>query len=320
MMKEIDSKRQKLRISTLSIVLLINLICTYCLVVLGSTVRVSGSGTGCPSWPLCYGQATPVYGNTHAIVEQSHRYLASVVTILVIVSLVIVLKLKDKDRKNFLLKIAWFAVITIFIQVVLGAITVVTKNAPWTVAAHLFMAMIFMATMVVYFMASISQSYKWNTPLKPVRLWAYLGVAFTFLIIISGSLIVNAGAEQHCPSLPFCPSGEPGKDILLNMIHRSIVVTTFVVYIILCLVATGQYRGQRWWYVGASLVTSAIVITAIFGAMSAVTKANPVFQDFHLGVASLVWITIVALVTKMHIGDNSSLTSEKDSEKAYSSV
>ena len=303
---------RKFKFSSLSALLLANVVCTYLLVVLGSTVRVSNSGTGCPSWPLCYGQATPIYGNTHALVEQSHRYLASIVSVLVFAALVVVLLLKDKKRKHFLIKLAWLAAGTIVIQVILGAITVVTNNAPWTVAAHLAMAMIFTAVMVVYFIASLSASYpeikinidtKTNgrrSLLKKVKALAYLSVVFTFLIIISGSLIVDGGAEQHCASWPLCPSGEPGKDVLLNLIHRSIVGLTFVIYILFAIMGTKLFVKLKWWRNGVVAVISVIVITAAFGALSALTKANPVFQDFHLALATLVWIAVVSLVTFMH--------------------
>src|SRR5579875_3115619 len=56
-----------------------SLVACYLLVALGDTVRVTESGMGCRSWPLCNGHLGLV-GNVHALLEQSHRYLAAVVT------------------------------------------------------------------------------------------------------------------------------------------------------------------------------------------------------------------------------------------------
>ena len=53
----------------------------YLLVVLGDTVRVTESGMGCRSWPLCNGQAG-LAGTYHALLEQSHRYLAAAANML----------------------------------------------------------------------------------------------------------------------------------------------------------------------------------------------------------------------------------------------
>ena len=56
---------------------------TYFLVALGGTVRTTDSGLSCPDWPLCYGKAFAAL-DYHTFLEQFHRYVAAIVSILVV--------------------------------------------------------------------------------------------------------------------------------------------------------------------------------------------------------------------------------------------
>ena len=62
---------------------LATMVTTYFLIVLGSTVPVTNSRMGCSSWPLCNGQVVPI-DRFHPLIEQSHRYLATIVTFLIV--------------------------------------------------------------------------------------------------------------------------------------------------------------------------------------------------------------------------------------------
>lgn len=111
-----------------------SLVFAYLLVILGDTVRVTESGMGCSSWPLCNGHFG-LSGSYHALLEQSHRYLAAVVTVFAAATFAAAWYRARQDRLVY--RGAAAALALIGVQIVLGAITVLTHNAGWTVALHL---------------------------------------------------------------------------------------------------------------------------------------------------------------------------------------
>ncbi|MGH2626630.1 MAG: COX15/CtaA family protein, partial [Anaerolineales bacterium] len=56
---------------------------TYLLIVLGGIVRATGSGLGCPDWPLCAGGILPPV-HTAALIEFSHRLAAALTSPLIL--------------------------------------------------------------------------------------------------------------------------------------------------------------------------------------------------------------------------------------------
>src|SRR5260370_19070066 len=55
----------------------------YLQIALGGVVRVTGSGLGCPDWPLCHGRPYPP-ANLGSIIEYSHRAVGSVTELLIL--------------------------------------------------------------------------------------------------------------------------------------------------------------------------------------------------------------------------------------------
>src|SRR2546425_11291212 len=59
----------------------------YLQIALGGVVRVSGSGLGCPDWPLCNGRPYPA-ADIHSIIEYSHRTVGTITGVLLIATVI----------------------------------------------------------------------------------------------------------------------------------------------------------------------------------------------------------------------------------------
>src|SRR5205809_6829088 len=94
---------------------------TYFLVALGGTVRTTDSGLSCPDWPLCYGKAYAAI-DYHTFLEQFHRYMAAIVSVLV-VTLAISAFLWARRVRHLLIP-ALIALVLLLCQIVLGVLTV----------------------------------------------------------------------------------------------------------------------------------------------------------------------------------------------------
>lgn len=266
---------------------------TYLLILLGSTVRVSNSGMGCPSWPLCAGQVGPIL-RFHPLMEQSHRYLASIVTVLIVVLAALAWRSGPKARS--VRAPALMSVGVIAVQIVLGAVTVITNNAPVTVAMHLVVALMFLGIVTVTAVASlVAPERPWCLRRQPGRL-AWIAIAGLFLLLISGSLVVDGGAQSACESWPACfGSRAPGALVGLQLAHRSMVVvggSLVVVYLVTLLRKEGVCRAQRVLALSGLLL---LVVQAIVGAFDATLGAPAALADAHLALASALWAVLIAV-------------------------
>src|SRR5260370_21027521 len=115
---------------------------TYFLIALGGTVRVSNSGLSCPDWPLCFGRpyAPP---EIHALLEEAHRYTASIVSVLVI-ALAISALIWARNERQVLIP-ALIAPFFLSIQIVLGGLTVLWQLPPTIITANLGTALVIFA-------------------------------------------------------------------------------------------------------------------------------------------------------------------------------
>jgi cytochrome c oxidase assembly protein subunit 15 len=257
----------------------------YVLIIFGSQVRVSDSGMGCPDCPLCDGKLGPSQ-EFHALMEQTHRYLAAVVTLLVLATALLARRQRSRSAA---IRPALFTVGVIAVQIGLGALTVIDSNGAPTVAAHLLAGLTMLAGATVTAICTlVPMRATVGRRLRPLG-WA--AVAPAGVLFVSGSLVVNADAQKSCASFPLCPPDQLGGLVALNVVHvlAGAALLTFAVH-----------AWRRWSALAGARALGAMLIalvmaTASLGIVSALLKAPPGWQDLHLAGAAAVLAVSVAL-------------------------
>jgi len=268
-----------------------SLVAAWLLVVLGDTVRVTESGMGCASWPSCNGSfGLPLA--YHAFLEQSHRYLAAVVTVLI--GAVMTGAWRHARRDRLVLGSAAAAAGLIAVQVVLGAVTVFAHNAGWTVALHLAGSWLVLAAVTVTALGVWLPS----RTAAPAG-WPGAGAAGALIAVsVSGMVVLHGGAADACPGWPVCAQAKASAGLVaLQYAHRMFVALSAALIIAAVLRVFGSAAAGRADKVLASAVLALLAGTAAAGAYVAVSGAPAGWQDAHLAAASALWITLVALAT-----------------------
>lgn len=153
---------------------LLTLFLTLDLVMFGAFTRLTDSGLGCPDWPGCYGNTSPIGAHgaiaaaqslmpdgpvTHgkAWIEMVHRYLATGIgALILLLAVVIWLDWLRRDQRPRISAInpAWPIVTLLWIGVqgAFGAWTVTMKLFPAVVTLHLIGGMVLLSLLCAQFL------------------------------------------------------------------------------------------------------------------------------------------------------------------------
>jgi heme o synthase len=267
---------------------------TYALVVLGGVVRVSGSGLGCPDWPLCHGRLLPPL-DLHAIIEYSHRTTASLTSVLVVVTALIAW-LAWRQRRDIVIP-ATVALGLLAVQVVLGAITVRLELPPMIVLAHLATAVALLAAVCVTAVAAMVPRVGGEADRASLRLSRAAAVG-TYVLILSGSLVVGSGASGTCTAWPLCGGGFSfAFDGLpaVQLLHRGIAALIGVVIVVSLLSLLARHRRHPAVRATVALTLAALAFQVAVGAAVVTLQLPAALRGLHLALASAVWAGTVVL-------------------------
>lgn len=276
-------------------------VATYLLIVVGAVVRATGSGLGCPDWPLCHGRLFPPLELT-AILEYSHRLLGAVTSVLILGVCAAALLTRRQERA--VLVPAVLVPVLLAVQIVLGAVVVKLELPAMVVLVHLGFAMVIFALLLWIII--------WSSPAprivdtgaeRPIQnglaRLVVVTMALAFALILSGAYVRASGASWACVGFPTCngaalPFGtSPLVDIHLT--HRLIayavgwlVLLTLVTTLRTCPAVPALRR--------AALASGVLILIQIgIGAAAVLTGVPAVLQALHVAGATAVWGTLVAM-------------------------
>ncbi len=207
---------------------LFTLFLTFDLILFGAFTRLTDSGLGCPDWPGCYGNTSPL-GARHAItaaqdamptgpvtqakawIEMIHRYLATGVGALILMLTVASwrnwrARVRSGPAGRWVELSPWWATFTLFwvcLQGAFGAWTVTWKLFPAIVTLHLAGALVLLALLAVLVVRGSTAT----VPLamsQPMRRWLALVVALLGLQILLGGWVSTNYAVLACSDFPQC--------------------------------------------------------------------------------------------------------------------
>ncbi len=267
------------------------------LVTIGVSVRATGSGLGCPDWPLCHGQIVPPLDDYKAWIEWVHR------TVAVIIGFEVIglagLAFLDLRGRRTLLVATVVAVLLVGFQAWLGRETVRLGNSGESVTAHLASAMALVGLLVWILARSLYPTRLSGAGSQRFTLIAALGAGSVFALLLFGSHVTATSQWIVFPDWPLMngtlfPAVTDANSA--NVLHRWIAIIVGLI-VAAVLVAALRLRPRTGPIVRLAAVAAVLFpIQAVVGGLQILTGLAGWTQTLHLAFGAVIWALLVAVV------------------------
>ncbi len=264
------------------------IVALFLLMTMGNIVSATGSGLGCPDWPLCHGRLLPP-AEIQVLIEFSHRLKAIPFTLLLLVTVVLTWR-RTTARAPRRLSLVLAALLAA--QIGLGGVTVLFKLPDLVSTAHLVTALLILAGLIILAEGTAAHA---PVPARLTRL-ALGGLAALLLQLALGGYVRHAGAGLACPDFPLCSGGllphhwESG----VHWIHRWLGVALLGLFVHMAFAARRTpLAGTAVAAAGLAMLQVALGIVTVLGGLAVPFRAAHAVVAYGLwGV--LVWLSVRA--------------------------
>jgi heme a synthase len=286
---------------------------TYALILVGSLVRASGAGLGCPDWPRCFGswippasaaalppQFDPSQFNPRLMwTEYVNRLLGVTVGFFILATTVSAFRHHRRDP-NILWPVVAALLLTGY-EGWLGGRVVAHELAPWIVTAHLVVAIV-IVLLLLY--ATVYARYResaavtvgdatepafGHAPTTPRR--TFVGVVATLMLV---TLIQVALGTQVRGSIDDALHAGVARGSALATVgvfdglHRTIALAVMSLALVTMLVLWAKHPHDRRLATWTYAVVGLAALQIILGIALASVALTPAIQVLHLTVSSLL--------------------------------
>jgi len=267
--------------------------CLVLIVATGATVRLTGSGLGCPHWPTCNATHALPKGY-HSDIEFSNRVVSAATVLSTLVLALAAWRTRGLSRAGRRLATAVFA--GTLAQAPLGAITVYYDLNPYLVISHLLLSLTVLALGVL----TLLSSYEGAPPLPAIaRLGGAVLLAAVAVLVVTGTLSTAAGRFP----------GSNGTQVVERIgnfhhavwLHVRAVAAFGIVFLVLA--AWAWMRRARWpWLIGACAGLLAILLVQMGIGEWQYRRYGVIpwwVVVLHVALAALLFAWTVGLVARL---------------------
>ena len=281
------------------------------IIVTGAAVRLTSSGLGCPVGVSCPKSQLQAHGpsSEHATIEHLNRLFTGLVSVAVI--LAVLGSLVRTPRRRDLVWLSWGLVAGVFLQAVLGQLTVAFDLKPGFVMAHFLVSIVLLSDALVL----VRRSGQPGGPAHAVvtRRTVVLGrvlVGLATLVLFTGTVVTGAG--------PHSGGGKHDNVARLDIkLETAARVHSGFVWILLAAVLAMVWiaRRDRAPRGVHQRVTVLLVLLVAQGAIGYIQYFNdiPAFLvGVHVAGATAVWSATLMLLLGMYEHEPASATTPRD--------
>jgi heme a synthase len=271
-------------------------------VVFGAIVRISGSGMGCgDNWPKCYGYWFPPMSRPDLVVEVTHRYLASILSLSVLTLAFVAWRerrVAGVAARLGPMRSAFGALGAVVAAAILGGVTVKMHNEAAATVAHWCVAMTLLALLVATVIRSTTGPNDERRASSKTMRAAIAAASLAGLTVVMGGVTAKyAGAPIACLKFPLCGANPavPVGAAHIQMTHR-----TLAVLLILHLFGVVMALRKRSATEAPAIVSAArfafglaFLQLLVAGAMIGM-KLPPTLRSLHQAIGVCIWISTFA--------------------------